>query len=84
MKTANQLYKESKSSLPFREWIEREKDKGIFIKNQVLADISGSLDNEPVEDNPLTAKFDLGIPKWVIVSGLLIVISAVAYNQYKK
>jgi hypothetical protein len=33
IKTANQLYKESGSTLPFKQWIEREKAKGIFIPN---------------------------------------------------
>lgn len=33
IKSANQLYRESGSSLPFKQWIEREKAKGIFIPN---------------------------------------------------
>jgi hypothetical protein len=32
-KTANQLYRESGTTLPFKEWIEREKAKGIYIPN---------------------------------------------------
>lgn len=32
--SANQLYKKSGSSLPFREWITREKTKGVFPLNQ--------------------------------------------------
>lgn len=80
-KTANQLYKESGTSLPFKEWIEREKDKGIFIKNQVLANAVGQ-DQETTEFNP--SKFDLGIPKWVLVSGVLIIIGAFSYKYFKK
>ena len=32
-KSANQLYKESGSTLSFKDWIEREKAKGIDIPN---------------------------------------------------
>lgn len=32
-KSANQLYRESGTTLPFKEWIEREKAKGIYIPN---------------------------------------------------
>lgn len=32
-KSANQLYKESKSTLSFKDWIEREKAKGVQIPN---------------------------------------------------
>jgi hypothetical protein len=32
-KSANQLYRESGTTLPFKEWIEREKSKGIHIPN---------------------------------------------------
>lgn len=32
-KSANQLYKESKSTLSFKDWIEREKAKGVHIPN---------------------------------------------------
>jgi len=80
-KSANQLYKESKSSLPFIKWIEREKNKGIFIKNQVLADIIGE---EETNKNIGSAKFDFGVPKWVIISGVLIIIGSVIYNKYQK
>lgn len=32
-KSANQRYRESGSSLPFKDWIEREKAKGVHIPN---------------------------------------------------
>jgi hypothetical protein len=32
-KSANQLYRESGTTLPFKEWIEREKAKGVHIPN---------------------------------------------------
>ena len=33
MISANKIYKESGSSLPFKDWLEREKNKGKFIPN---------------------------------------------------
>ena len=33
MKSANQLYKESGTTLSFKDWIEREKSKGVHIPN---------------------------------------------------
>lgn len=83
-KTANQLYKESGTSLSFAEWIAREKDKGLFIKNQLLDDITSNI-VEPLEEAP-AQKFDVGLPKWVILTGLGILAIAIIYkyrNEYK-
>jgi|TARA_R110000868_G_scaffold4085_5_gene24886 hypothetical protein len=33
MGSANKVYRESGSSLPFKDWLEREKNKGSFIPN---------------------------------------------------
>lgn len=81
-KSANQLYRESKSSLPFKEWIEREKNKGKFIKNQLLKDVTGQEDDPQPE--VAKASFDLGIPKTVLIAGIVVIVGAVLYNRYKK
>ena len=81
-KSANQLYRESGTSLPFKEWIEREKNKGIFIKNEVLADITG--DTKEEEKDTSFAKFDVGIPKWVVVAGVVVIVGAVIYRKYRE
>lgn len=40
-KSANQLWKESNTTLSFKDWLEREKDKGIFIPNRKFLNVSG-------------------------------------------
>lgn len=40
-KSANQLWKESNTTLPFKNWLEREKEKGQFIPNKKFFNISG-------------------------------------------
>jgi hypothetical protein len=82
--TANQLYKQSNSSLPFKEWIEREKTKGVYIKNALLDEVKISPSTKKEDSESLTSKFDLGIPKWVMISGIIVIISAFAYNKMKK
>jgi hypothetical protein len=40
-KSANQLWKESNSTLSFKDWLEREKNKGIFIPNRKFLSVNG-------------------------------------------
>ena len=40
-KSANQLWKESNTTLSFKDWLEREKDKGIFIPNRKFLNVNG-------------------------------------------
>lgn len=40
-KGANQLWKESNTTLSFKDWLEREKDKGIFIPNRKFLSVNG-------------------------------------------
>jgi len=40
-KSANQLWKESNSTLSFKDWLEREKNKGIFIPNRKFLIVNG-------------------------------------------
>ncbi len=81
--TANQLFKQSNTSLSFKEWIEREKEKGVLMKNALLDDVNQGL-KAPEEENKGVAKLDIGIPSWVLVSGVVIIISALVYKRYKK
>jgi len=54
-KSANRLWKESNTSLSFKDWLEREKSKGIFIPNKKFlafegVDLEGSLNNNSIKD----------------------------------
>lgn len=40
-KSANQLWKESNSTLSFKDWLDREKNKGIFIPNKKFVGVDG-------------------------------------------
>lgn len=97
-KTANQLYKESGSSLPFKEWIGREKEKyanadglGLdsFILNKQL--------NQSVQDtlkgiqSPNVAIQDVqvsdtifGINKYVVYGAGIIIAGAIIYKYLER
>jgi hypothetical protein len=84
IKTANQLYRESGTTLSFAEWVAQEKEKGVFIKNETLSKIlEGSLINEPIVEKPSAnnGKF-LGLSKPVLVISAIIIISAIGYKIY--
>ena len=80
-KTPNQIYKESGSSLPFSAWIQREKDKGVAFANKLLEDVVE--DAKKTETQDTQKKFDFGIPKWVIFTGVAIISGALIYKVYK-
>jgi hypothetical protein len=49
MVSANKVYRESGSSLPFKDWLDREKNKGNFIPN---AQALKEFENFDGEENP--------------------------------
>ena len=96
-KSANQLWKESGTSLSFAEWLQREKDKGNFIPNksvvldteQFVADSTATIRNVLNLDKPEAvvakdANTVFGLNKWLLLMSLAIIGGAVAYNVYKK
>ena len=40
-KSANQLWKESNTTLSFKDWLDREKEKGKFIPNKKFLSVNG-------------------------------------------
>ena len=42
-KSANQIWKESGTTLSFADWIQREKDKGNFLPNKMVSDFADSI-----------------------------------------
>jgi hypothetical protein len=66
-KSPNKLWRESGTSLGFAEWIQREKDKGVFLKNKKFENFSNingiKTPQEFVADSIQQAKIDLGIDK---------------------
>lgn len=82
-KSANQLWRESNTSLSFKDWIQREKDKGVQIKNKLLEDVVGSVKETKQDDTELNKRFDFGVPKWVIYTGASVLTFAIVYKLYK-
>jgi len=84
-KTANQLYKESGSTVSFTEWLEQEKQKGVFIKNDTLTKIvENALQVKESTDSKPMQKSDtfLGLSKPIIIISALTIVSAIAYKIY--
>lgn len=96
-KSANQLWKESNTTLSFKDWIEREKEKGKIIPNKKFQGVDG------IETNALdTTKFEevlginkketptldknkvFGLNKWLLLSSLVVIGGALAYRIYNK
>lgn len=72
IRSANQLWKESNTSLSFKDWLEREKLKGVFIPNKKYlafegVDTEASIYNSTIKDtlNISKERFekDLGLDK---------------------
>lgn len=86
-KTANKLYKEYKSgggTLSFKEFIQREKDKGVFPLNIELNDeIQTTLTNYKKNNKEMDKKI-VGLPvKTLVIAGSVILIAVVAYKIIK-
>jgi hypothetical protein len=87
--TANQMYKNSGSTLTFTEWLNREKQKGVVIPQQGVTDkiddeLQKQLDGEEVNFIKSGEKTVLGLNKTVLVFSVLIVLGAVGYTIYRK
>ena len=113
-KSANQLWRESGTSLSFKDWLDREKEKGKFIPNKKFKGVDGidttkieqvlekanskqfqnlNLDAEKFKEKLGISKKDvedssknkfIGLNKWLLISSLLVIGGAVAYNFYNK
>jgi hypothetical protein len=73
LKSANQLYNESGSSLPFKQWIEEQKSKGNFIFNSKLQDKISSILNS--EKEPVVAKGQNAVGldrRYLILAGVIV------------
>ena len=92
LKSANQLYKESGSSLPFKEWIAREKDKGTFMYanglqskiNEVIAENIGDATESGEPKRELPTNTILGLNKYVVIGLGLVAVAAIGYGIYKR
>jgi hypothetical protein len=94
-KSANQIWRESGSTLSFKNWLQREKDKGRFLPNKQLMEFSSAEgesefnENQEIIKQTLKANKSNNIPKKVGLDKIVITISiglilgGIAYKIYK-
>tara|TARA_R110000796_G_scaffold67204_1_gene154182 strand:+ start:121 stop:408 length:288 start_codon:yes stop_codon:yes gene_type:complete len=85
--SANQQYKLSGSVLPFKDWINREKEKGEVIPKSGISDVLEAEDYssagvEPIKEPKKTTV--LGLSKPILMLSALVIVGAVAYKYYYK
>lgn len=99
-KSANQLYKESGTTLSFKDWIQREKtkkasfagfdagvDQDIIINqplNEAIADSLRVVNKDAGNKSQVSQNKILGINKYVLIGSVVIIAGAIAYSLYKK
>jgi len=91
LKSANQLYRESGSSLPFKDWLAREKNKGTFMYanglqskiNEVIA-ANVQEQSQGKEPNKLPDNKIFGLNKYAVITLGLVVVAAIGYSIYNK
>lgn len=90
MVSANKLYKQSGSTLPFKDWLEREKAKGKFIPNveamEEFYNADGQENSDEVENSEIK-KSDVDkqqISERLIRTGFMIFLAVIIYKQFKK
>ena len=92
LKSANQLYRESGSSLPFKTWLEREKEKGTFMYanglqskiNEAIAENIGDAAENAEPKATLPANTIFGLNKYVVIGLGVVVVAAIGYGIYKR
>ena len=86
IKSANQLYKESGSTLSFKQWIEREKTKGVQIPNvQANAEMMSLLGEDEEKESQTKQPMQNKVLVRNIAIGLtIVVLVGVAYRFYIK
>jgi hypothetical protein len=92
LKSANQLYRESGSSLPFKTWLEREKEKGTFMYanglqskiNEAIAENLGDAAESGEPKRELPTNTILGLNKYVVIGLGLVAVAAIGYGIYKR
>ncbi len=93
--SANQQYKLSGSTLPFKDWLNREKEKGEVIPKSGVSDVledallledysSAGVEpkKEPKKEDKKTTI--LGLSKPILMLSALVIVGAVAYKYYYK
>lgn len=90
MVSANRLWKQSGSNLPFKDWLEREKAKGEFIPNVQAQEEYNNADGDNTPSGDSSDFFKDRLKTGSILGKNLLIIGAIAvgvyfvYRTYKK
>ncbi len=87
MLSANQRWKQSGTSLSFKEWINREKAKGVVIPQKGVTDVYLTALNNQSDDNSNEERNEpktvVGLSRNILLISGLVIIGAVAFNYFK-
>ena len=94
-KSANQLWRESGSTLSFKNWVQREKDKGRFLPNKQLLEFNSVEGENENFDYLIDKKLDnfsqktkttkkVGISGLVIGVSVALILGGLIYKIYQK
>tara|TARA_R100000951_G_scaffold111482_1_gene110559 strand:+ start:26 stop:289 length:264 start_codon:yes stop_codon:yes gene_type:complete len=81
MISANKIYKESKSKLPFKEWLKREQIKGTMQIHNNYVNANGSQDDEETAPSKTC---NGGTPVWIPTLAGIALGGALVYFLLKK
>ena len=95
-KSANQIWRESGSTLSFKNWLQREKDKGRFLPNKQLIEFNSIEGDAELSNNQKIIQETLkknksnevpnkvGLDKIVIIGSIALILGGIAYKIYQK
>ena len=93
-KSLNQKYKESKTTLSYKEWRQREDEKMLSFSGALpspnLSDSASfkktmeELESKSGVKKEISNKTTFGIPNSVLAIGTIILVGAIAYKVYSK
>lgn len=79
MKSANQQYKESGSTLKFNEWITREKAKNNFIPNVAAIDEYLNADGNQVTENDKKSN-EKDVDRSILIRNIVITAAVIGFG----
>jgi len=86
-KSANKLWRESGSTLSFKEWIDRENQKKEEVKANFIGEdlVNKTLNNSSQNSSgELNTKSVLGLNKGVVILSSLLIVGSLSYYFYMR
>jgi len=86
-KSANKLWRESGSTLSFKEWIDKKKQKKESVVVNFIGEdlVDKTLNNTPTQNSgELNTKSVLGLNKGVVILSSLLIVGSLSYYFYMR